>query len=90
MPTASAAIPDRIFVSGHSAGGHLTATTLQTDWDLYGLPHNIVKGAIAISGLFDLTPLACSFLQPALRLTGETIRAPQPAVQRRAQRRRRS
>jgi arylformamidase len=65
--------PDRIIVSGHSAGGHLTATTLLTDWDQYGLPANVVKGGFAISGLFDLEPLSHCFMQPALRLTGETI-----------------
>jgi arylformamidase len=65
--------PDRIIVSGHSAGGHLTATTLLTDWDRYGLPTDVVKGGFAISGLFDLEPLAYSFMQPALRITGDTI-----------------
>jgi arylformamidase len=70
--------PDRIIISGHSAGGHLTATTLLTDWDQYGLPADTLKGGFAISGLFDLEPLACSFLQPALRLTAETIRRHSP------------
>ena len=65
--------PDRIIVSGHSAGGHLTATTLLTDWGRYGLPTDVVKGGFAISGLFDLEPLAYSFMQPALRITGDTI-----------------
>ncbi len=72
--------PDRIIVSGHSAGGHLTATTLLTDWAQYGLPPDVVKGGLAISGLFDLEPLACSFLQPALRLTAETIRRHSPLL----------
>ena len=72
--------PDRIIVSGHSAGGHLTATTLLTDWDRYALPPDVVKGGLAISGLFDLEPLACSFLQPALRLTGEAIRRHSPLL----------
>jgi arylformamidase len=51
---------------------------LLTDWTRYGLPADTVKGGLAISGLFDLAPLACSFLQPALRLTGEAIRAHSP------------
>ena len=72
--------PDRIVVSGHSAGGHLTATTLLTDWERYGLPPDVVKGGLAISGLFDLEPLAYSFLQPALRLTGEAIRRHSPLL----------
>jgi arylformamidase len=70
--------PDRIIVSGHSAGGQLTATTLLTNWDAYGLPPDVVKGGFAISGLFDLEPLAYSFLQPALRLTADAIRKHSP------------
>ena len=70
--------PDRIIVAGHSAGGHLTATTMLTDWSRYGLPPDVVKGGFAISGLFDLEPLSYSFLQPSLRLTGETIRRCSP------------
>ena len=69
---------DRIIVSGHSAGGHLTATTMLTDWSRYGLPSDLVKGGFAISGLFNLEPLAYSFLQPSLRLTGEAIRHQSP------------
>ena len=72
--------PERIILSGHSAGGHLTATTLLTDWDQYGLPADVLKGGLAISGLYDLEPLACSFLQPALRLTADAIRRYSPIL----------
>lgn len=65
--------PNRIIVCGHSAGGHLTAMTLLTDWKRYGLPADVVKAGFAISGLFDLTPLARSFLQSELRVTPDTI-----------------
>ncbi|UNK39963.1 alpha/beta hydrolase (plasmid) [Shinella sp. H4-D48] len=70
--------PDRIVLGGHSAGGHLTATTLLTDWSRYGLPDDIVKAGFAISGLFDLTPLAESFLQPDLRLTPMAVQEYSP------------
>ncbi len=66
--------PDRIFVSGHSAGGQQVGMLVSTDWSgNYGLPDVVVKGGIAISGIFDLSPLRYSFLQPKLLLTHEVI-----------------
>ncbi|MBD1897882.1 alpha/beta hydrolase [Coleofasciculus sp. FACHB-129] len=67
---------DRIYVSGHSAGGQLTAMLMATDWEgTYGLPADIIKGGCAISGLFDLMPFPYTWLQPALQLTwGEVLR----------------
>jgi arylformamidase len=47
----------RIHIAGHSAGGHLAAELLATDWPAYGAPADIVHGITAISGVFDLTPL---------------------------------
>jgi len=48
-----------LYVSGHSAGGHLTAAMMATEWTAVGdgLPRNLVKGAMSISGVFDLFPL---------------------------------
>ena len=61
--------PGRIHVAGHSAGGHLVAMLLTTDWEgEYGLPNDILRGATAISGLFDLAPFPYTFLQPRLQL----------------------
>ena len=50
---------DKIFVSGHSAGGHLTALMMATDWPQLDthLPLDIMRGGIPISGLFELEPL---------------------------------
>jgi arylformamidase len=66
----------RIYVSGHSAGGHLTAMLALTDWEGdYGLPADIIKGGCTISGLFDLAPFPYTYLQPKLQLTwGEVLR----------------
>jgi arylformamidase len=62
--------PARIHVSGHSAGGHLAVSLLLTEWrERYGLPDDTIKGATSISGIFDLRPLAFSYLQKELQLT---------------------
>jgi arylformamidase len=64
--------PDRIFVSGHSAGGHLVAMLMSTDWAAWdGLPGDLIKGGAGISGLYDLEPIRLGFLNTDLRLTPE-------------------
>lgn len=64
----------RIHVAGHSAGGHLVTMLLATDWEgEYGLPDDIVKGATAISGLYDLAPFPYTFLQPQLQLGWDQV-----------------
>ena len=60
--------PGRIHVTGHSAGGQLTAMLLATEWDEYGLPFDAVNGAVPLSGLFDLEPLRLSYLNADLRM----------------------
>jgi acetyl esterase/lipase len=51
--------PERIYVAGHSAGGHLTAMTM---------PLGEVRGGIAISGLYDLEPIRLNYLNEKLGL----------------------
>ena len=70
---------NRIYVAGHSAGGHLATQTLCTDWaGTYGLPADTVKGAYPISGLYDLSPLRYAFVQPALQLSEDIIQRESP------------
>ena len=72
--------PARIYVAGESAGGHITAMVTQTDWAAEGVaPAPQVKGALAISGVYDLEPLPHTFLQPDLRLTPEQVARNSPA-----------
>ncbi len=63
--------PARLFVSGHSAGGHLTAMMMSTDWAARGLPADLVKGGAAISGIYDLEPIRLCYLNQDVRLTAE-------------------
>lgn len=73
--------PERIHVAGHSAGGHLVAMLLATDWeDEYGLPADAIKSATAISGIFDLAPLPYTFLQPKVQLTWDQVRRNSPIL----------
>lgn len=51
---------DRIYISGHSSGGHLGGVLLITDWSKYGVPDNVIKGATLISGMYDLKPVRLS------------------------------
>ncbi|QJD71435.1 alpha/beta hydrolase [Marinobacterium sp. LSUCC0821] len=65
---------NRITVSGHSAGGHLVGMLLATDWAAeFGLSDNLLKGALSVSGLFDLGPFPHSWLQPVLNLTEREV-----------------
>lgn len=71
--------PDQIYIAGHSAGGQLVGMLLATDWQgSYGLPSDVIKGGIAISGIFDLHPLRYSYLQPQLQLTLNTVFSQSP------------
>jgi arylformamidase len=68
----------RMFVAGHSAGGHLSAMALATDWAAAGLPADLIKGVCAISGVFDLEPIRRCYLNEVLQLTTEQVRRNSP------------
>jgi arylformamidase len=70
----------RLVISGHSAGGHLAACMLATDWKAFdpSLPSNLVIGAFTISGLFDLAPLVGTSINRALGLDQAAARAASP------------
>ncbi|WP_164230731.1 alpha/beta hydrolase, partial [Stenotrophomonas maltophilia] len=55
---------NRIYVSGWSAGGHLASMACE---------HPAVRGALPISGIFDLEPLALNYINDALQFTQDTV-----------------
>jgi len=50
----------RIHVCGHSSGGHQAGMLAATDWTQAGLPADVVKGYVLISGIYDLVPVSLS------------------------------
>jgi arylformamidase len=73
---------DRLFVSGHSAGGHLTAMMMAAVFPVFDarLPKDLFKGGLAISGIYDMRPLlGVDFLQTDLRLDADSAWRLSPA-----------
>jgi acetyl esterase/lipase len=63
--------PARIYVSGWSAGGHLTAMSLDEP---------TVKGGLAISGIYDLEPIRLCYLNQKLQLDANEARRLSPLL----------
>jgi len=73
---------ERVNLSGHSAGAHLTAMALTTRWREFGadLPADLIKTAIPISGLYLLEPLLPTTISAALQLCDDETAALSPAL----------
>jgi arylformamidase len=52
--------PARVFIGGHSSGAHLAGCVLLTDWTARGLPPETIRGALLMSGMYDLYPVLLS------------------------------
>jgi arylformamidase len=64
--------PDRIYISGHSSGGHWVGVLLTTDWQKeFGVPPTMIKGGVAGSGMFDLKPVRLSARSNYIKFTDE-------------------
>jgi len=74
---------DRLYVCGHSAGGHLAAMMMAAIWPVFDarLPKDLWKGALAVSGLYDLRPLLqVDWLNADLKLDEATAYRLSPAL----------
>jgi arylformamidase len=66
-------------VTGHSAGGHLTAAMLASDWSkVAGVPADLVRAGVAISGVFDLAPLIPTSINDLVGFDEKSARAASP------------
>jgi arylformamidase len=63
--------PNRIYVSGQSSGGHLGGCVVTTDWTKYGVPKDVVKGALLCSGMYELKPVRLSKRSQYVAFTDE-------------------
>jgi arylformamidase len=70
--------PARLHLSGHSSGGHLAAVLLTTDWTAHGLPADVLKSGLCISGLYEMTPVMLSKRRGFVQLSDDEVAALSP------------
>jgi len=67
---------DRLYIGGHSSGGRLCGVALVTDWQNdFGLPGNMVKGGLCMSGMYDMKPVRLSKRGSYVKFTDEMEQA---------------
>jgi arylformamidase len=68
--------PNRLYIGGHSSGGHLCGVALVTDWQKdFGVPDDIVKGGLCMSGMYDMKPVRLSKRSSYIKFTDEMEQA---------------
>jgi len=67
-----------VVASGHSAGAHLAACLVATDWTAHGLPEDFVVAGLGVSGIYDLRPLLPTEVNGTLGLDEPQARAASP------------
>jgi arylformamidase len=65
--------PNRLYVGGHSSGGHLCGVAMVTDWTEFGLPGDAVKGGLCMSGIYDLEPVRLSWRRGYINFTDAMV-----------------
>ncbi|XP_066056516.1 kynurenine formamidase isoform X3 [Chamaea fasciata] len=66
-----------IYLCGHSAGAHLAAMVLSTDWTEFPVVPDI-KGAVLVSGVYDLEPILHTYVNDALNMSREVAQRNSP------------
>jgi arylformamidase len=67
--------PERLYLTSHSSGSHLSGCVVTHDWRKEGLPVDILKGAVLGSGMYDLAPVRLSKRSKYVNFTDEMERA---------------
>ncbi|XP_043107788.1 kynurenine formamidase isoform X1 [Puntigrus tetrazona] len=67
-----------LYLCGHSAGAHLAAMVLSTDWTQYGISPPI-KGAFLVSGIYDLQPILSTYVNEPLKMSEEVASRNSPS-----------
>jgi arylformamidase len=68
--------PKRFYVGGHSSGGHLCGVAVTSDWSSFqGVPPDFIRGAVLMSGMYDLVPVALSSRREYVNFDPATIDA---------------
>jgi arylformamidase len=63
--------PGQLYIAGHSAGAHLAAMLLTTDWKPFNLNNDLIKGVCLVSGLYNLIPIYLSDINEVLHMNYE-------------------
>ena len=64
---------ERFYISAHSSGSHLAACVLTEGWREEALPQDFCKGALLLSGMYDLEPVPLSKRSSYVRFTDATV-----------------
>jgi arylformamidase len=64
---------NRIYISAHSSGSHLSGVVLTRGWKEEGLPPDFCKGAVLLSGMYDLAPVALSKRSSYVKFTDAMV-----------------
>lgn len=58
-----------LYLCGHSAGAHLVAMVLSTDWSQFSTTSPCIKGAFLVSGIYDLEPIVSTYVNDPIKMT---------------------
>jgi arylformamidase len=64
---------ERLYISAHSSGSHLSACVLTDGWREESLPQDFCKGALLLSGMYDLEPVPLSKRSSYVKFTAAMV-----------------